>query len=117
MALQALSPQELAESPTLFASFMGRAGRRHRTLGELLAIYRERSPAIDAEHDADHDLRVERFKRDMLGRRWRDSVVVRVGEFDGRVRIVDGVHRALAYLSCLEDGVGPERLPALQVDR
>ncbi len=116
MALQALSPQELADSPTLFASFMGRPGRSHRTVGELAAIYRECSCSLDAAQDPDHDLRVERFKRDMASARWRDSVVIRVGEVAGAVRVIDGIHRAIAYLSCLEDGVRPERLPALHVE-
>jgi hypothetical protein len=116
MALQPLSAEELAGTHTLFASFMGRVSRRHKTVGQLLAIYRERANTLGADQDRDDDLRVERFIDDMARQRWRSSVVMRIGVFDGKVLVVDGIHRGIAYLACLERGIGPERLPALQVD-
>ncbi len=116
MALQPLSAEDLARTPTLFASFMGRVGRRRKTVGQLRAIYAERANTLGADEDRDDDLRVERFIEDMASERWRSSVVMRVGVFDGRVLVVDGIHRAIAYLACLERGISPERLPALVVD-
>jgi len=116
MALKALSPQELAETPTLFASFMGRGGDRYKTVGELLAIYRERCAELDASEDPDDDLRVDRFKHDMASERWQDDVVMRVGVFAGEVRVIDGTHRGIAYLACVEDGVNTDRLPSLHVE-
>jgi hypothetical protein len=116
MALEALSPQELADSRTLFASFMGCGGRRRRTVAQLLEIYRERRAGIRNADDPDDALRVERFKRDMAGRRWRDEVVIRIGVFDGEALVIDGIHRAIAYLACVEDGIAAERLPALGVE-
>ncbi len=115
MALQPLSPAELAETPTVLASFMGQAGRR-KTVGELLRIYRERARRL-AHDDAD-DLRIGRFIDHMAGEAWRSDVVIRVGEFGEHddVLVVDGIHRGIAYLACLEEGVSPERLPALCVD-
>ena len=65
--------------------------------------------------DVADDLRVERFKEDMAGRRWRDDVVIRIGEFDGDVLVIDGIHRGLAYLACVESGISPDRLPPLHV--
>jgi hypothetical protein len=117
MALRALSPQELANTQTLFASFMGSTGKRNKTVAQLLSIYRERSTTMDASEDSDDDLRVERFIDDMAGERWQDDLVMRIGVFDGEVRLIDGTHRALAYLACVDDGVSAERLPALHVDR
>ena len=116
MALQALSPRELAGTHSLFRSFMGDAGAGHRTVGELLAIYRERCGELRAGEDPDDDLRVARFISDMAGGSWTDRLVMRIGEFDGRVHLIDGTHRAIAYLACLESGVGREVLPALTVD-
>ncbi|HTW43086.1 MAG TPA: hypothetical protein VMD79_12295 [Solirubrobacteraceae bacterium] len=116
MALRDLSPQELAETPTLFGSFMGRSGDGHKTVGQLLDIYRERSVELDATEDLDDDLRVDRFKRDMESERWRDEVVMRIGVFGGEVHVIDGIHRGIAYLACVQDGVSAERLPPLQVD-
>jgi hypothetical protein len=115
MALRPLSASELAGARTLFASFMGDVGGTHRTVGELLAIYHERSETLRGEDPAD-DLRVERFIEDMASEAWREGVVIRIGVFDGRVLVIDGIHRAIAYLACLARGITPSRLPALQLD-
>lgn len=111
-----MSAEELAETPTLFASFMGYMDTSYKTLGQLRAIYRERSKALPAAEDRADDLRVERFVEDMASRRWQTDVVMRIGVFDGTQLIVDGIHRGIAYLACIEKGISPDRLPALQVD-
>jgi hypothetical protein len=116
MAITALSPRELSDTPTLFRSFMGRAGSGYRTVGELLSIYRDRRVEVEAGGDPDDDLRVNRFISDMARGRWREGLVMRIGEFDGTVHLIDGTHRAIAYLACLESGMGSHRLPALNVD-
>jgi hypothetical protein len=116
MALQALSTKELAEAPTLFESFMGYMDRSYKTFGQLLAIYRERSRTLNAAEDHANDLRVDRFMDDMAGNRWRADVVIRIGVFDGTVLVVDGIHRGIAYLACIEKGITADRLPALQVN-
>jgi hypothetical protein len=116
MALRPLSATELAETPTLFASFMGHVGASYKTLGQLGAIYRERSKALQAAEDQADDLRVERFAADMASDRWQADVVMRIGVFDGAVLVIDGIHRGIAYLACIEDGISADRLPALQVD-
>ncbi|HTZ87547.1 MAG TPA: hypothetical protein VMB05_12840 [Solirubrobacteraceae bacterium] len=116
MALRALSAHELAETGTLFDSFMGREDGDRKTVGELLEIYRERRAALEASADPDEDLRVNRFMSDMSSERWREDLVMRIGVFDGQVRVIDGTHRAIAYLGCVQEGVSPERLPALHVD-
>jgi hypothetical protein len=117
MALRPLSPHDLAHSQTLFRGFMGDRADDRMTLGELRAIYRERSLVLRPDEDRADDLRVERFAADMAGGRWTGEVVMRIGEFDGDVLVVDGIHRGIAYLSCIEAGIGPELLPALHVDR
>jgi hypothetical protein len=116
MALRPFSAEELARTPTLFASFMGHAGPSYKTLGQLRAIYRERSEALRAADDHADDLRVERFIDDMAGGRWNEDVVMRIGVFDAAVLVIDGIHRGIAYLACIEKGIGPDRLPALRVD-
>jgi hypothetical protein len=116
MALQPLSAKQLAETPTLFASFMGCVERGHKTFAQLLAIYRERSKALHPADDKADDLRVERFRRDMASERWKSDVVIRIGVFDGTLLVIDGIHRGIAYLACLEDGISPGHLPALHVN-
>lgn len=116
MALKPLSVKELAETPTLFANFMGRMDTSYKTLGQLRAIYRERSKALHAADDEADDLRVDRFIDDMASDMWKADVVMRIGVFDGIVLVIDGIHRGIAYLACIEEGISPDRLPALQVD-
>ena len=48
----------------------------------------------------------------MAGAQWSSDVVVRLGVFDDTVLVIDGIHRSIAYLACLEDGIVPERLRA-----
>jgi hypothetical protein len=116
MALQPLSAKELAETPTLFASFMGYLDRSYKTFGQLLAIYRERSKTLHAAEDQANDLRVNRFMDDMASNRWNADVVIRIGVFDGAVLVIDGIHRGIAYLACIEEGISPDRLPAVHVN-
>jgi hypothetical protein len=116
MALKPLSAKELADTPTLFASFMGYVDRSYKTLGQLLAIYRERSKALHAAEDAANDLRVDRFMDDMASSRWTSDVVIRVGVFDDTLLVIDGIHRGIAYLACIEEGISPDRLPVLHVN-
>ena len=116
MALKPLSASELAQTPTLFASFMGYVDTRYKTLGQLRAIYRERSKALRAAEDRADDLRVDRFIDDMANDRWRSDVVIRIGVFNGTLLVIDGIHRGIAYLACIERGISPDRLPGLHVD-
>jgi hypothetical protein len=116
MALKRLSANELAGTPTLFANFMGYVDRGYKTFGELLAIYRERSKSLQATEDQANDLRVDRFMHDMASNRWNTDVVIRIGVFDDTLLVIDGIHRGIAYLACIEAGISPDRLPALQVN-
>jgi hypothetical protein len=116
MALQPLSAKELADTPTLFASFMGYVDRSYKTFGQLLAIYRERSATLHADEDRADDLRVSRFMDDMANNSWKTDVVIRVGVFDGTRLVIDGIHRGIAYLACVEEGISADRLPALHVN-
>src|SRR5258708_3276237 len=85
MALQPLSVEELADTRTLFASFMGYIGRSPKTFGQLLAIYRERSKTLHAAEDRADDLRVDRFMDDMASDRWNAAVVIRSRGFNTAV--------------------------------
>jgi len=116
MALKPMSAEELARTPTLFASFMGYMDTNYKTFAQLRAIYRDRSRALRETEDRADDLRVDRFVEDMASNRWNGEVVMRIGVFDGVVLAIDGIHRGIAYLACIERGIGPDRLPALRVD-
>jgi hypothetical protein len=107
MALRPLSAEELAQTPTLFASFMGYTGTSYKTFGQLQAIYRERSKALHAAEDEASDPRVDRFIDDMASNRWKSDVVMRIGVFDGIVLTIDGIHRASHTWRVLRKGSAP----------
>src|SRR5207245_1483531 len=113
---QPLSAQQLAATPTLYGSFMGHADGQRKTVGQLLAIYRERCKTLTAAEDKADDLRVDRFISDMAGKGWDADVVVRIGVFDDTVLVIDGIHRSIAYLACIQEGISPGLLPALHVN-
>jgi hypothetical protein len=54
--------------------------------------------------------------RDMASDGWNDGVVMRIGVFDDTTLLIDGIHRGIAYLACVEQGIAADRLPALHVD-
>jgi hypothetical protein len=116
MALMPLSAEELADTPTLFASFMGSMDTSYKTLGQLRAIYQERSKELPAADDHADDLRVDRFIEDMTNNRWKADLVMRIGVFGGTALVIDGIHRGIAYLQCIDQGIGSETLPGLHVD-
>jgi hypothetical protein len=116
MALMPLSAEELADTPTLFASFMGSTDKGYKTLGQLRATYQERSQELHAAEDQADDLRVDRFIEDMTNNRWKADLVMRIGVFDGTLLVIDGIHRGIAYLQCIDQGISSDTLPALHVD-
>jgi hypothetical protein len=116
MPLKPLSATELADTQTLFASFMGYRDRSYKTVGQLLGIYRARSRTLTSAEDQADDLRVDRFIDDMASNRWKAGVVIRIGVFNGTVLVIDGIHRGIAYLACAEEGMSPDRLPPLHVN-
>jgi hypothetical protein len=116
VALQSLSASELADTRTVLASFMGEQVEEHKTVSELLSIYRQRAHVLPRDRDSGDDLRVDRFIGDMSASGWDANVVIRVGVFDDTVLVIDGIHRGIAYLACIEEGISPDRLPALHVD-
>jgi hypothetical protein len=61
--------------------------------------------------DPSDDLRIDKFVEDMKAGSWTGSIVIR---FDGTV-VVDGIHRGIAYLKCVNDGLNPSNLPPIQV--
>ena len=103
--------------PDAVRELHGRSGGDYRTLGQLRAIYRRRGLELDPADDHADDLRVDRFAADMAGGQWDGEVVMRIGVFEGITLVIDGIHRGIAYLACLERGIGAERLPALCVER
>jgi hypothetical protein len=116
MALQSLSASELADTRTVLASFMGQTVGKRKTVSQLLAIYRERSETLPPADDPADDLRVDRFISDMASSGWNDDVVIRIGVFEDTVLVIDGIHRGIAYLACIEEGINSARLPPLHVD-
>jgi hypothetical protein len=107
-----LSPDDLGGLLTLITGFMCDRSDSYKTYCQLLATYRS-CRGTWAPHDESNDLRITGYVRDMRAGEWRDDIVIVLGIWDSRVLVRDGIHRGVAYLECLENGVSPQTLPAL----
>jgi hypothetical protein len=45
--------------------------------------------------------------------KWHEDIVILLGIWEGRVLVRDGIHRGVAYLDCMDNGISPQDLPYL----
>lgn len=90
--------------------FMGDPGTTFKTFIELGEIFAHRRETLAREGDPSNDLRVLPYAASMIARQWESPIVFRRDD-DGRIG--DGIHRGIAYLRCLREGLEPSRLPQL----
>jgi hypothetical protein len=113
MTLVSLSSGDVGQLVTLITGFMCDRSTSYKTYRQLLAIYHS-CKATWGPHDVSNDLRIAGYVIDMKYGTWRDEKIVLVlGVWNDRVLVTDGIHRGIAYLACLDDGMEPQDLPAL----
>lgn len=113
MILVSLLPDDLGGVLTFITGFMCDSSMSYKTYEELLATYHACKDWW-APHDESDDLRIVPYVADMKDGKWRDpSIVIRLGIWEGQVLVRDGIHRGVAYLDCLKEGVSPQNLPPL----
>jgi hypothetical protein len=113
MTQVSLSPEDLGQLLTLITNFMCcDPSTSYKTYDELLAIYHSCKDAWPQDHES-KDLRITDFINDMKAGKWRDPIVIILGVYQGRVLVMNGVHRGVAYLDCFKEGMSPQELPLL----
>jgi hypothetical protein len=113
MSVVSLEPADLGRLLTFITGFMCDGSTSYKTYHELLAIYHSCKDTVTPQADKSNDLRITDFITDMKNSAWRDEIVVVLGVWEGRVLVRDGIHRGIAYLACLTDGISVQDLPAL----
>ena len=111
MPVKLVTPKELAGTLTLIKEFMLERSKFKKTYSDLVAIFDKSEPEFtkNPELDKSRDLRVLRYYSDMREGRWKGNIYVPFhnGEAEG------AIHRGIAYLKCINDGVSPSDLPRL----
>jgi hypothetical protein len=113
MTLVSLSPDDLGRVLTFITGFMCDRSTSFKTYEQLLATYHACKDS-SAPYDESKDLRITDYISDMTAGRWRDpSIVIVLGVWEGRVLVMDGIHRGVAYLDRVKGGMSPQDLPPL----
>jgi hypothetical protein len=113
VTLVSLSPDDLGQVLTFITGFMCDRSTSYKSYTQLLAIYRSCKDTW-RPHDESNDLRITDYISDMKYGKWRDAnIVIQLGIWQDRVLVVDGIHRGVSYLDCLNDGISPQHLPPL----
>jgi hypothetical protein len=114
MTLVSLAPDDLGHILTFITGFMcDHTTKSYKTYSQLLAIYQSCRDTWTPGDDKSNDLSIIGFVNDMTNRKWRGQIAISLGVHEGRVLVVDGIHRGVAYLDCLNGGVPPQDLPRL----
>lgn len=97
---------------TLIKNFMCDSSTNNKTFGDLVKIFGDCKDKFTPETDSSNDLRILKFVDDMKNSKWTDSI--RIHSENGEVK--DGVHRGIAYLICINEGVSKKKLPEVFIN-
>ena len=103
-----ISSEELKNLNTLIKEFMLDRSGYEKTFSELLKIFNESKDQI--KDDNSDDLRILNFYNDMKNKKWTGDMLIQVDE---NKKVLDGIHRGVAYLKCIEEGVSEKDLPKI----
>ena len=102
----------LSSRKTLITTFMCDGSKKNKTFAELVDIFHKCKDKFASETDPSDDLRVLTFIEDMKSEEWLEPI--QLLSKDGMV--LDGVHRGIAYLIFIQDGVSKEKLPDVLIN-
>lgn len=97
---------------TLITNFMCDYSKNKKTFSELVEIFRRCKSRFTSETDLSDDLRISKFIKDMKNGQWVGPIIIH--SENGEVK--DGVHRGIAYLTCVSDRVEAKNLPEIFID-
>lgn len=110
MKCRLISSEELSNRITLIKAFMCDRSDNEKKFSELLKIFKESSQKMTPSEDESRDFRILDFIEILKQKKWIGPLFF-VDDTSGK--ILDGIHRGIAYLICIEDGVSAKDLPRL----
>ena len=102
-----INSEQLKALETIIKEFMVDRSGSNKTFAELLKIFDGCYQGFNP--DPSNDLRICCYASDMKSGKWNQDIMIK--SHNGVVQ--DGIHRGLAYLKCVAEGVEKSRLPKL----
>jgi len=102
----------LSTRKTLITNFMCDTSTSNKTFAELVEIFGNCKDKFTTKTDISKDLRVLKFLEDMKSDKWEGPIFIE--SVNGIVQ--GGVHRGIAYLICIRDGISESELPEVLIN-
>jgi len=103
--MKKINSHELENLVTLIKEFMIDRSSNNKNFKELLAIYE--SCYLNFYPDLSKDLRINTYVQDMKNKKWNQEIIPEMKNG----QITDGIHRGIAYLKCIKEGIYEKELP------
>lgn len=105
--MKKIDAQILSSTKTFITNFMCDSSMSKKTFSQLLNIF---DHCIERQQYGDpgaNDLKSICYYQDMKDKKWMQPIPLRI--VNGEVQ--DGIHRGIAYLKCIQDGISEAELP------
>lgn len=106
-----VSPRTLSLQSTFIREFMCDQSQNLKLFNDLVGIF-ERCYPFFKGHDPSNDLRVLEYEELMKAGKWDSDIQILL---DQNGDAWDGIHRGIAYLRCVNDGVEESKLPKVYI--
>lgn len=106
--MKKLTPDEILKSLTFITNFICDKSMNFKTFEELVIIFEKCYKTLSPNDDPSNDLRILEFEKKMNLGQWSKPVILIKDSHNQR--IIDGIHRGVAYLRCVNNN-NSERLP------
>ncbi len=105
--MKKISSHKFENLLTLIKEFMIDRSTNNKTFKELLNIYCSCCKTFNP--DLSNDLRINKYVDDMKNNKWSYNIILTIENN----LVNDGVHRGIAYLKCIKEGVSEKDLPKI----
>lgn len=112
MHCKVIHSDELLTLETLIEEFMVDRSKNEKTFEELIKIFERSCIEMTPLKDFSNDFRILYFESVMEKREWDDYIIFSADE---KMKVIDGIHRGVAYLRCIGKGIKEINLPKLLV--
>ena len=109
--MKQIDSRKLSNLVTLITEFMLDRTKNYKTFSELVVIFENCYQQMNG--DPSSDKRILKFSDDMESGNWEGDIKITVK--NGMA--IDGIHRGIAYLTCIKKKVPESNLPKIIVVR
>jgi hypothetical protein len=110
MNCKIIAADDLKNMNTLIREFMIDRSTSEKTFAELLEIFNTACDRMTPTQDKSNDFRILCLADAMKKGNWIGDITISV---DATLKVLDGIHRGIAYLRCVQAGIQEAHLPKL----